>query len=155
MAKNIHFNEFKLEYKENFYQFNSKGIYKKRLPNYDKESVWKFVRNGLSFRENTTIRSAWLFYITEKGKVLGYSRFYGVFRRSEGPEVLRNIMMAGVTNVVMVMEFDLKDYKSEDFYPSLITRFYTEKFSYAEITIQDALVVSDITYYSLKENSLI
>ncbi len=155
MAKNIHFNEFELDYNNGVCQLNSVQPFKKRLPYFDRESIWKFVRNRYYTGAGNRFYSyAYIIFITDDKKVKGYCQMTLPRFCSFLTEAVRIILMGNVEKVVFVINFNKKIDENDEL-PKIITKAQNKLLSTFEIEVLDSLVIDDERYFSLKENSLI
>ncbi len=154
MAKNTHFNEFKLDYNNGVCQLNIVQPYKKRLPVYSEESVWKYIKDKY-FTGKGFNYYVYMFFITDDMKVKGYYQIrLSKFHSHTLTESIRIILMSDVKRVVFLMDFNRKIDKDDEF-PPIITKVYQKQLSSFEIDVLDSVVINDERYFSLKENSLI
>ena len=156
MAKNIHFNEFDLETKNALYQLKCVEPLKKRLPVYDEESIWKFLKNKYLLSQ-FIVEPVFIFFITEDNKVKGFSQMDLIIFQNPKWEIytLGIIFMANVRKIAFVMLGSNSSKKEILNYPSSLTKYFKDKLDPFRIEVVDTLVISNEICFSLKENSLI
>ncbi|WP_438965110.1 hypothetical protein [Flavobacterium sp.] len=155
MAKNsIHFNEFNLEIINGVYQLKCVEPFKKRLPVYDEESVWKFITKR-DLESKSIMKFVRIFFISDNNKVKGfYETELITFHGSGDILIPKIVLMANVQKIVFVMK---RSNSAEDImkFPKTMTDYYQNKLNIFQIEIIDTLVISNEKCFSLKENSLI
>ena len=154
MAKNIHFNEFELDYNNGVCQLNSVQPFKKRLPVYDEESIWKFI-SIRDLESKSIMKFVRIFFISDDNKIKGfYETELITFHGSRDILISRIILMANVQKIVFVMKH-ISSTEGVMKFPKTMTDYYQNKLNPFQIEIIDTLVISNEKFFSLKENSLI